>query len=77
MGRRKSSSTTPTFRSIPSKVSLADSFPTLWHTIKAKKDSESLQNGKQNKKDSRHPKTTIAASPFNNTNMAQRAANAL
>ena len=59
------------------KVSLVDSFPTLWYTIKAKKDSESSQNGKRNKKDSRHPKTTIAASPFNDTNMAQRATNAL
>ena len=73
----KSSSTTPTFRSIPSKASLADSFQTSWHTIKAKKDSESLQNGKRNKKDSRHPKTTIAASPFDDTKMAQRATNAL
>ena len=77
MGRRKNSSITPTFHSTPSKASLADSFQTSWHTTKAKKVSESSQNGKWNKKSSRHPKTTIAASPFNNTNMAERAANAL
>ena len=70
-------SSTPTFRSTPSKASLDGSFPTLWLTIKAKRDSENSQNGKQNKKNSRHPKTTISASPFNNTNMAQRATNAL
>ena len=73
----KNSSTILTFRSTPSKVSLVDSFPTLWYATKAKRVSESSQNGKRNKKSSRHPKTTIAASPFNNTNMAQRAANAL
>ena len=73
----KSSSTTPIFRSTLSKASLSDSFPTLCHTIKTKKDSESSQNGKRNKKNSRHPQTTIAASPFNNTNTAQREANDL
>ena len=73
----KNSSITPTFRSILSKALLAVSFPISWHTTRAKKVSESSQNGKRNKKNSRQPKTTIAASPFNNTNMAQRATNAL
>lgn len=36
-----------------------------------------LAEWKAEQENSRHPKTTIAASPFNNTNMAQRATNAL
>ena len=51
--------------------------PDIMAYYQSEEDQREFIEWKANKKNGGHPKTTIAASPFNNTNMAQRAVNAL